>query len=62
MEPEYIAGIGLAIVLVMGAVSLFLLMIVQGGMKDLVKRLDGLGNRFSRLLDYLEGDKKIKRR
>ncbi len=62
MEPEYIAGISLLILMLIGAINLFLLIMLRDHLRKLFKITEGQNQRFGRLVDYLEGDKKLKRR
>ena len=62
MHADYIAAIGLATVLIIGALTLFMTVVVRDAIRQIDKRLDGIVSRFGRLLEYLEDSRKIKRR
>ena len=62
MDADYIAAIGLASVLIIGALTLFMTVVVRDAIRQIDKRLDGIVSRFSRLVEYLEDSRKIKRR
>ncbi len=62
MDADYIAAIGLATVLIIGALTLFMTVVVRDAIRQIDKRLDGIVSRFSRLVEYLEDSRKIKRR
>ena len=62
MDADYIAAIGLATVLIIGALTLFMTVVVRDAIRQIDKRLDGIVSRFGRLLEYLEDSRKIKRR
>ena len=62
MEADYIAAIGLATVLIIGALTLFMTVVVRDAIRQIDKRLDGIVSRFGRLVEYLEDSRKIKRR
>ena len=62
MDADYIAAIGLATVLIIGALTLFMAVVVRDAIRQIDKRLDGIVSRFGRLVEYLEDSRKIKRR
>jgi len=62
VDADYIAAIGLATVLIIGALTLFMTVVVRDAIRQIDKRLDGIVSRFSRLVEYLEDSRKIKRR
>ena len=62
MDADYIAAIGLATVLIIGALTLFMTVVVRDAIRQIDKRLDGIVSRFGRLVEYLEDSRKIKRR
>ena len=62
VDAEYIAAIGLATVLIIGALTLFMTVVVRDAIRQIDKRVDGIVSRFGRLVEYLEDSRKIKRR
>ena len=62
MDADYIEAIGLATVLIIGALTLFMTVVVRDAIRQIDKRLDGIVSRFGRLVEYLEDGRKIKRR
>ena len=62
MDADYIAAMGLATVLIIGALTLFMTVVVRDAIRQIDKRLDGIVSRFGRLVEYLEDSRKIKRR
>lgn len=62
MDADYIAAMGLATVLIIGALTLFMAVVVRDAIRQIDKRLDGIVSRFGRLVEYLEDSRKIKRR
>ena len=62
MDADYIAAIGLATVLIIGALTLFMTVVVREAIRQIDKRLAGIVRRFGRWVEYLEDSRKIKRR
>ena len=62
VDADYIAGISIAVLVIMAAVNSFLLVVVRDHVKKLFRVMDGINQRYGRLIDYLEEGRALKRK